>query len=284
MDRRQQDLWHLQAFGGASRDEISKLCAPENRDIYVPTPVHAMGTSSAKQVLSAVGTNFDQLRSRMEKRGKPVLDVGASLSTLSAEGIPNGVHIIATDLYFEKNAERILPQIESRLHSKRNIFTNGEYSISIDEDVNSDTRMEITSGNWDSTVAVIMHLVQQNFSECAAHEITLPRDSNTSEKIQASDRHFSTVIAHHSVPQYCIEDDFTALVLPELLRVTDDTLLIYPLQYGDTALTFNSPEVSAIVDIAGQSGFQVDLEIAPTEHFPTSLRARFTRKNSSHDI
>jgi hypothetical protein len=278
MDRRQQALWHLQVFEGASQDVINELCTPENRDIYVPTPVHAMGVSSAEQVLSALDTNFDQLRSRMEKRGKPVLDVGANLSTLSAEGILNGVHIMATDLHFEKNAKRILPQIESRLRSKRNIFTNGEYSISIDEDVNSDNRMEITPDNWDTTVAVIMDLVQQNFSECAAHEITLPRDNNTSEKSRASDRHFSTVIAHHSVPQYCVKEDFTTCVLPELLRVTDDTLLIYPLQYGDKALTFNSPEVSTIVDIARQSGFQVDLEIAPIEHFPTSLRARFTRK------
>lgn len=284
MDQRQQALWRLQAFGDASQDEISKLCTPENRDIYVPKPVHAMGVSSAEQVLSALDTNFDQLRSRMEKRGKPVLDVGANLSTLSAEGILNGVHMMATDLHFEDNAKRILPQIEGRLHSKRNIFTNGEYSISIDEDVNSGNRMEITSDNWDSTVAVVMQLVQQNFSECTAHEITLPRVNNTDQKIRASDRHFSTVVAHHSVPQYCIEDDFTALVLPELLRVTDDTLLIYPLQYGDTALTFNSIEVSTIVDIARQSGFQVDLEIAPTEHFPTSLRARFTREHSSHDI
>jgi hypothetical protein len=284
MNQRQQEIWHTQLYGDASHSDISNLSSPENRDSYVPEPVHRMGVSGSERVLSAIGTDFDQIRTRMLRTGKPVLDVGANCSTLGAEGFLNGIHMMATDLNFESRGDNILREIEKRIRIQQDIFTRGDHSISVDEKITSANTVEITPESWDYTVIHIMNLVRKNFAECKAHEITLPREDLTGPKMRASERNFSTVIAHHSVPQYCTHENFIQLLLPELLRVTDQTLLIYPLQYGNQALSIGSAETSDITDLAKSRGFRVSLEVFPTAKFSTSLRATFTRENSSHDI
>lgn len=192
MNQRQHEIWRTQLYGDASNEGIRSLRVLE-RHACVPKIEHTMGISSSEQVLSAIGTDFDQLRESMLKTEKPVLDVGANCSTLGAEGFLNGIHMMATDLHFESRSDNILREIEKRIRIQQDIFTRGDHSLSVDEEITSANTVEITPESWDYTVIHIMNLVRTNFAECKAHEITLPREDLTGPTIRASERNFSTV-------------------------------------------------------------------------------------------
>ena len=264
MRARDQEIRNLLLFGTEAPSSLGELAHPSN----VPLPkqgwTHLQGISSGNQVLQAIGSSFDELRKLAQIHEKPLLDVGANASTFSAEGALNGVPIFATDLKFETYEKRALKELEKRLHLLKEEYASGTYT-----DITTGKR--ITPQNWETTVQNIMKQVSEQYSECSADSIVTPQGK------PARDRHYSAVIAHHSVPQYCTEAEFMHLILPELLRVTEDTLFVHPMQYGGTSLSIDSIEISRIADTATNLGFEASFFLSPSEAFPNALTGVFKR-------
>lgn len=264
MRARDQEIRNLQLFGTETPPSLGELSHPSALAGLEQKWTHTMGISSGQQVLQAIGSSFSELRKLTQQHEKPVLDVGANCSTLSAEGALRGIPIFATDLRFEDNQRRALIEIEKQLHSMKHEYAFGAYT-------DIATRRKITPQNWETSVENVMAQVRQQYSQCSADNIVTPQGT------LARDRHYSAVIAHHSVPQYCTESQFRHLVLPELLRVTEDTLFVHPVQYGDNSLSIDSIEISHIARIANGSGFEALFFVSPSEAFPNALTGKFTR-------
>lgn len=264
MRARDKEIRNLLLFGTETPPSLGELAPPSDVPLGRREWLHRQGISSGNQVLQAIGSSFSDLKKLVQKHEKPILDVGANASTLSAEGALHGVPIFATDLRFEIYERRALINIEKQLHLLKEEYASGAYT-----DIS--TRRRITPQNWETSVQNIMKQISEQYSECSADNIITPQGN------PARDRHYSAVIAHHSVPQYCTETEFTHIILPELLRVTEDTLFIHPMQYGDKSLSIDSIEISRIAEIATNSDFEATFSVSPSEAFPNALTGTFKR-------
>jgi hypothetical protein len=98
--------------------------------------------------------------------------------------------------------------------------------------------------------------------ECCASEITLPNGK------RADDRYFSTVLSHHAVPKFSNREEFLTQELPELLRVTDDRLHLFPLITagpGDGLIHIpGSAGRRQVEEVAREAGFSLEVKVSPT--------------------
>jgi hypothetical protein len=234
-------------------------------------PRFAFGINSSATVLPALGITFDELRDVARRLEKPILDVGASYSTVACEAHWRGIPVFSTDLGCDRNRLKFLTQVQNNLTKLQELYASGEHS-------HGNYLAPIPADRWEAKVVDAISTLAQQLSECPASDIRLPGGW------QANDRHFSVVYSHHAVPQYCTPDSFLGRDLPELLRVAAHTLLLHPFQLGNTPLNpANEGDaifIKTVREKATAAGFEFTLLSCPTASFPEAQTARFTRLDS----
>lgn len=231
-------------------------------------PRFAFGINSAATVLPALCVTFDELREIAGRLEKPILDVGASYSTVACEAHWRGLPVFSTDLGCDKDPAKFLNQVQNNLTKLQELYVSGKHS-------HGNYLAPIPADRWESKVADAISTLAQQLSECPASDIRLPGGW------QANDRHFSVVYSHHAVPQYSTLASFLRSELPELLRVTAHTLLLHPFQFGNTPLNpANEGDaifIKTVREKAIAAGFEFTLLSCPTASFPEAQTARFRR-------
>jgi hypothetical protein len=217
--------------------------------------------------LPALGTTFEELRRIAGQVQKPILDVGASFSTVACEAHWRGLPVFSTDLGCDSNRSKFLAQVERNLHKLKELYASGEHSP-------GNHCAPIPADFWEAKIEGAISRLDQQLSQCPASDIRLP------DGYPASDRHFSVVYSHHAVPQYTSPTSFLRSELPELLRVTAHTLLLHPFQIGNAPLNSahegDAVFLQAVRRKAAEAGFEFELLPCPTANFPEAVTVRFT--------
>jgi len=208
------------------------------------------GNHCALEALPPLGLTFDSIRSSCLKFGRPALDVGASVSTVAAEGALRGITIYSTELPPIQNPDRFLDSIRSRLtrlgecYEDSSIFPPGFGCESIPKQI------------WQVCVEDVVPRVSKTLRECSAASILGPNYT------RAPDQAYSVVFSHHGVPKYCATESFLQKELPELLRVTADRLHLFPFRSAGPEDEFlhvpNSPAYRRVAQIAQDAGFSFE--------------------------
>jgi len=216
--QRLRDLGH---FEGAKRRDPRlsgpRLGEPSGKE-RLENPKAYSGNHFAMEVLPPLGLTFDSLRTSCLQFKRPALDVGASVSTVAAEGALRGIEIHSTELPPIRNRERFIESIRNRLlqlgevYQASRIFPKGFECEAVSSEV------------WESRVHAAISRVNETLVECAAGQI-LGLDYK-----RAPDQSYSTVFSHHGVPKYCSTESFFERELPELLRVAADRVHLFPLR------------------------------------------------------
>lgn len=230
-------------------------------------PRYAFGIGTAAAVLPALGLTFHELRQSAQLLGKPILDVGASFSTVACEAHLRGIPIFSTDLRCNNNRPVFLANVAKNLHSLKDLYTSGKHTS---DNYCAPIPLEL----WETKVKEAITVLDQQLTECPACDIRMP------DGWPARDKHFSVVYSHHAVPQYSSANSFLTKELPELLRVTAHALVLHPFQIGNipiqSAYEGDWAFLHAVASKATQAGFAFELLESPSEHFPKARTARFT--------
>lgn len=252
---------HLLQEGHDATARSASLNAP------LVDPRYAFGINTAATVLPALGLSFDGLQEIAYRLRKPILDVGASFSTVACEAHWRGIPVFSTDLGCNKNRPAFLAQVEKNLRSLQELYVSGSH-------LPGNLCQPIPADRWDSRIHDAITSLNQQLSECPASDIRLPNGWH------ADNKHFSVVYSHHAIPQYCSPNSFLRSELPELLRVTAHTLLLHPFQIGDAALNPANEGDAAFLQTtrerASEAGFELQLLSRPTSNFPKAVTAVFT--------
>ncbi len=205
------------------------------------------GNHCALEVLPPLGLTFNSIRESCLRFGLPALDVGASVSTVAAEGFLRDISIHSTELPPIKHRERFLEGIRVGLTKFGEAYEDGAnlpqgfQCASIPQQI------------WGSIVDDTVSKVRKTLIECSAAEILVP----TGER--APDQSYSVVFSHHAVPKYCATEKFLRHELPELLRVAADRVHLFPFRSAgpvDELLHLSGSETyGRIQEIARQAGF-----------------------------
>jgi hypothetical protein len=230
-------------------------------------PRYAFGISTAATVLPALGVTFQELRQTVHRLAKPILDVGASYSTVACEAHLRGIPVFSTDLGCDKNRPVFLENVARNLRTCKDLYISGGHS--------SDNYCSpIPATLWERRVEEAIAFLDRHLTQCPASDIRMPGGW------QANDRHFAVVYSHHAVPQYSSVESFLKEDLPELLRVTAHTLVLHPFQIGGSSLQpaheGDAAFLQAVASRAKRAGFTFELIESPSEHFPEARTARFT--------
>lgn len=275
---RLRELGHMTAAEKTTLPD-RRLAEPSGSE-RLANPKAFSGNHCALEALPPLGLNFDLIRSSCLKSGRPALDVGASVSTVAAEGALRGITIYSTELPPIKNPDRFLDSIRSRLtrlgacYEDSSIFPSGFECESIPQQI------------WHACVEDAVSRVSKTLRECSAASILGPNYT------RASDQAYSVVFSHHGVPKYCATESFLEQELPELLRVTADRLHLFPFRSaGPTNELLHEPrsqEYQRITQIAQDAGFSFEairgehLIVEPNEPPPEpgfDTTAIFVRRN-----
>ncbi len=240
------------------------LSPPESSTI---DPRYAFGVNTATTVLPALGLTFQELRESARRLEKPILDVGASYSTVACEAHLRDIPIFSTDLRCNKNRTVFLANVEKNLLALKELYTSGKHTP-------GNHCAPIPAELWEIKAKQAITVLDRQLTECPAFDIRTPNG------LQAQNKHFSVVYSHHAVPQYCNAASFLSRELPELLRVTAHTLVLHPFQIGNISIQpayeGDAAFLEAAASRATQAGFTFELLKSPSEHFPEAFTARFT--------
>ncbi len=223
-----------------------RFTEPPGRE-RLANPKAFSGNHCALEALPPLGLTFESIRASCIRRGLPALDVGASVSTVAAEGALRGITIHSTELPPIKHRDRFIEAIRTRLahlgeyYRDSSIFPPGFECDSLPERI------------WDSCVHDVILKVSETLTECSAARIV------GLNYTRALDQSYSVVFSHHAVPKYCSTDSFLHHELPELLRVTAERLHLYPFRSAGPENEYlhlhGSETYQRIAQIADQAGF-----------------------------
>lgn len=198
------------------------------------------GQDSGILVLPHFSLSWQELSRLAGMSGKPLADLGASCSSLSAEAELQGLQMIPIDIM-----ERIRGGEERYRRVVQSTFdTFG-------------TALGIPSGK----VEFIREAIEISLARyCHADIAQLP----------FPDRYFSVCLAHDSVPKHSATvERFLSSQLPEMMRVTDSHLYVYPFALYETSnegelepvheLFLDSTALEKVQQIAWQQGFSFEL-------------------------
>jgi hypothetical protein len=219
------------------------------------SPLTYMGNSTAAQILPNFGVTFRELEADVQGRSGPLADIGASYSTLSFELAVRGVTCFPFDPTYDlsnPHMRRGLLQACKRLaplYTESGKFTPGNEVAPMRSDC------------WSSYVEVVMKQLFRDMSKCFASALTFQ------DGAKVPNRFFSTVMSHQSLPKYLSTDKFLAEVLPELLRVADKRVILFPLVTGgpgnELVYLPGTPERERLDTILTARGFSLHLRQSP---------------------
>jgi len=215
------------------------------------------GSNCGQVVLSALDLNFNKLEEIFVRTNKPILDVGASASTLAIEGVFRHIPIFGTDGEFNKIRPGLLRNMEIA------IAELAEPYIGVRDFPSGFKCDHIPITDWEECVRHGIRLVDSRMSECTASEILLPTGK------RARDREFSYTLSHHAVPKYSESaETFLSKELPELLRVTNDRLHLFPLAFhflpNQHIHVPGSEGRKNLERVAKENGFSLEVLPSPT--------------------
>jgi len=218
------------------------------------SPKAFSGNHYALEVLPPLGLTFDSIRMSCVRTGLPALDVGASVSTVAAEGALRGISIHSTELPPISNRERFVEAIRARLTRFGDAYEDAANLGS------GFTCEPIPREQWKFCVNDAVSKVSNTLSECSAAKILGPSGE------RAPDQSYSIVFSHHGVPKYCSTETFLRYELPELLRVAADRVHLFPFRSagpGDEFLHVQDSEsYRRIQEIAQKAGFSFQTHLA----------------------
>jgi hypothetical protein len=205
------------------------------------------GNHCALEVLPPLGLTFDSIRESCLRTRLPALDLGASVSTVAAEGALRGISIHSTELPPIKNRDTFIDAIRARLVNFGKAY---EDAANLPPGFQCDS---IPNQIWDSLVREAVIKVSETLSECSAAKILAPNGE------RARDQSYSVVFSHHAIPKYCSTANFLQYELPELLRVAADRVHLFPFRSagpGDELLHLpGSTTYRHIEEVANHAGF-----------------------------
>ena len=262
---RLKNLGHRPPSSNGEQDASLKMPPPNTTEAVThhSTPAKKHGPGSdyfgdnyGLVVLSALSLSFDQLAEHFARTNKPILDVGASVSTLAIEGTFRDIPIYGTDLKLNDMRAGVLSGIERRVSKLKEAYLEANtFPVGFD-------CFPISETAWKERVAHGIKLVDSRMSQCTASEILLPNGT------RADDRHFSITLSHHAVPKYSDMKTFFAKELPELLRVTNDRLYLFPLaSFFSKDTVIHAPGSDGrkrLESIARDNGFSLEVQRSPT--------------------
>ena len=144
------------------------------------------------------------------------LDVGASFSTVALQATFHSIPIYSTDLRCDTNRHVFLSNILRGIEPfKERYSASGRLPEGF-------ACYPIEPHEWQACLQHGIKQVSERMVQCAADRILTPSGS------RAPDRSFSVVFSHHAVPKYSNTESFLKAELPELLRVTDRELRLFP--------------------------------------------------------
>ncbi|MEY4700429.1 MAG: hypothetical protein RL326_616 [Pseudomonadota bacterium] len=218
------------------------------------SPKAFSGNHCALEVLPPLGLTFDSIRMSSLRTRLPALDVGASVSTVAAEGALRGIAIHSTELPPISNRDRFIEAIHTRLT---------RFGDAYEDAANLPSGFECESiprEQWTFYVNEAVSKVNKTLSECSAAKILGPSGE------RAPDQSYSIVFSHHGVPKYCSTETFLRYELPELLRVAADRVHLFPFRSagpGDEFLHVQDSEsYRRIEGIAKKAGFSFQTHLA----------------------
>jgi hypothetical protein len=243
----------LLQLGHLSRTENSAPSLPDGRLVEpggherLANPKAFSGNHCALEVLPPLGLTFDSIKASCQRFGLPALDVGASVSTVAAEGALRNVEIHSTELPPIRNRDRFIDSIRARLLAFGPAYAEGtELPLGF-------TSERFPPEVWESCIDEAIARVNGTLIECAASQILGP------DYRRAPDRSYAVVFSHHGVPKYCATEIFLQDELPELLRVAADRVHLFPFRSagpGDELLHIQGSEnYQRIKEIARAAGF-----------------------------
>jgi hypothetical protein len=180
-------------------------------------PFRYRGYTAAESILSNMGISFTELKNDHDRFGKPVLDVGASASTLAFEGAYRDIRVFMTDPTYDLANPIFFKVLRWNIEKLKDSYTTPQ-SFGPDFEVKP-----LKPENWDSYVDLAIQQLSANRFKCLASEI------RNQQGARMPDRSFSTTLAHTSVPEYSPKEVFLQQQLPELLRVTEHRVVLFPL-------------------------------------------------------
>lgn len=189
------------------------------------------GYDSGFEVLPHLSLDWKKLKEVAESSGKPIADLGASYSSLAAEGVLRGIEIIPVDSAYDKKTREYYPiaVYEHLANTKRyhRAYEEAGYGYGAWQEERWCSKARISGEDLGRAIKVAQGKLV----------------TATADKLPFKDRALSMAIAHDSVPKYSPNlDTFLQKQLPEILRVTDKIVLIYPMAiYKPTTKTF-TPE------------------------------------------
>lgn len=226
-------------------------------------PARFMGFQNSFEILPSLGLSFADLRQAQKVSGGPILDVGASHSTLALEGALRGIEIHSTDLQADKYRLHFQTNLERRFNILKDIYV-GDPKHPRTHAQKFPPGFEcvpVPDFQWSDVVTNVLNRVNQTFSQCDASRILLADGS------VAPDRMFSIVMSTQAVPKYSIDKHFLHNELRELLRVTDGRLVLFPfISAGpdhELLHVTNSPSRKIIEGVARELGFSFETKVYP---------------------
>lgn len=171
------------------------------------------GSLSSLQILPHVLLSWADLAQSQTRTGKPIGDICAGWSPFAVEAAWRDLVVIPCDARYRPSRPDIEGEVRTALLELKadtrlpaDFFPNG---------VNPDK-------SWGPIQRASVE-VQNRKLGCFCDRL-----QDQSGRTLA-DRFFSTVVCHNGVPKFSSPQRFIKAQLPELLRVTDDALHIYPL-------------------------------------------------------
>jgi hypothetical protein len=170
------------------------------------------GYDSSSEIFPHLGISWYDLKRLAEELGKPIVDLGASRSSLATEGVLRGVNIIPVDrAYTDKLKEAYAKVVHDGIGTNQGFMRTYVHRRFDNPDPRRQglTPQEISVACKAAGAKAVMAEIKQ-----------LPFE----------DRGVAMAIAHDSVPKHSKDfDTFLTDELPEILRVADKIVRLYPM-------------------------------------------------------
>jgi hypothetical protein len=219
-------------------------------------PFGYRGYTAAEPILSNMGISFTELKNDHDRFGKPVLDVGASASTLAFEGAYRDIRVFMTDPTYDLANPMFFEALRWNIEKLKDSYTTPR-SFGAGFEVAA-----FKPEHWDAYVDLAIQQISADRSKCFASAICNQQGE------QMPDRFFSTTLAHISIPKYSHKEVFLHKELPELLRVTEHRVVLSPLVTAGPGQELihlaGSKERETLDKVVHDHGFAMELRQSPT--------------------
>lgn len=170
------------------------------------------GHDNSTRVFPHFGITWNILQDVAFSTGKPVADCGSAYSTVAVEAHLRGIDVVPIDVMWPDYREDFCGVVQEQMYKTEMVreFT-GDLHFGIKPE-------------YDLSKTYFVDLEQ------AIKAVKVKYLHADLAKIPRSDRFFSVCLVHDTVPKHSADvEEFLGEQLPELLRVTDQAVYIYPM-------------------------------------------------------